>query len=122
MKSFFLTDKPIMKKNPLTDKSAADLGETVKLICEARGVPNVTFYWGRVGGQRLAPGLKYQMNFQMIDLLTWKSELVISNVTSPDYGGYECTARNSEGSTRYTIDLDVKSRPGKSGSLQDIII
>ena len=49
----------------------------------------------------------------MIDLLTWQSELVISNVTSPDYGGYECTARNSEGTTRYTVDLDVKSRPGK---------
>ena len=55
----------------------------------------------------------YFQNFQMIDLLTWQSELVISNVTSPDYGGYECTARNSEGTTRYTVDLDVKSRPGK---------
>ena len=51
----------MIKKNPLTDKSAADLGDTVRLVCEARGVPNVTFYWGRVGGQRLAPGLKYNM-------------------------------------------------------------
>ena len=58
---FFFTDKPVIKKNPLTDKSAADLGDTVRLVCEARGVPNVTFYWGRVGGQRLAPGLKYNM-------------------------------------------------------------
>ena len=57
----------------------------------------------------------------MIDLLTWQSELVISNVTSPDYGGYECTARNSEGTTRYTIDLDVKSRPGKQGPPNTIV-
>ena len=58
---FSVTDKPVIKKNPLTDKSAADLGDTVRLVCEARGVPNVTFYWGRLGGQRLAPGLKYNM-------------------------------------------------------------
>ena len=63
---FFFTDKPVIKKNPLTDKSAADLGETVRLVCEARGVPNVTFYWGRVGGQRLAPGLKYNMVIQTL--------------------------------------------------------
>ena len=62
----FFTDKPVIKKNPLTDKSAADLGETVRLVCEARGVPNVTFYWGRVGGQRLAPGLKYNMVIQTL--------------------------------------------------------
>ena len=49
----------------------------------------------------------------MIDLLTWRSELRITNVTVNDYGSYECIARNSEGTTRYTIDLDVKSRPGK---------
>lgn len=109
-----LADKPIIKKNPLTYKSAADLGETASLLCEAKGVPNVTFFWARSGGQKLpASGLKYQMNSRMLDLLTWQSELVISNVTSADYGGYECMARNSEGTTRYTIDLDVKSRPGK---------
>ena len=95
----------------MTDKSAADIGEPGKLICEAKGVPNVTFSWSK-NGQKLSGGLKYQMNSRMMDLLTWQSELVISNVTSLDYGGYECNARNSEGTSSYTIDLDVKSRPG----------
>ena len=74
----------------------------------------MTFQWSRSGGQRLADSLKYQMNSRMLDLLTYQSELVISNVTSLDYGGYECLARNSEGTTRYSVDLDVKSRPGKN--------
>ena len=98
----------------MTYKSAADPGETARLTCEARGVPNVTFYWGRAGGQRLTAGAKYEMNARMIDLLTWQAEFLIYNVTSKDYGSYECIARNSEGTTRSTVDLDVKSRPGKS--------
>ncbi len=47
---FFLTDKPVLKRDPLTSKSAADSGETAALVCEAEGVPNVTFAWARVGG------------------------------------------------------------------------
>ncbi len=101
----------MIKKNRLTDKSAADLREDATLVCEARGVPNVTFVWGRVGGQRLATGLKYSMNNRMIDPLTWRSEFTVKNVSTNDYGGYECLARNSEGTTVYTVDLDVKSRP-----------
>ena len=117
----FFADPPIIKKNPLTEKSAADPGETARLTCEARGVPNITFYWGRVGGQRLTEGPKYEMNARMIDLLTWRAEFLIYNVTSLDYGGYECIARNSEGTTRFTIDLDVKSRPGKHNNMIIII-
>ena len=115
------SDEPIIKKTPLTEKSAADPGETARLTCEARGVPNITFYWGRVGGQRLTEGPKYEMNARMIDLLTWRAEFLIYNVTSLDYGGYECIARNSEGTTRFTIDLDVKSRPGKHNNMIIII-
>lgn len=106
-----LSDKPIIKKNPLTYKAAADLGETARLTCEAQGVPNVTFYWAKAGGQRLAEGLKYEMNSRMLDPLTWQAEFFIANVTSLDYGGYECIARNSEGTTSASVYLDVKSRP-----------
>lgn len=102
----------MIKRNPLTDKTASDIGETARLTCQAKGVPNVTFYWAKSGDQRLAEGAKYEMNARMIDPLTWQAEFLVFNVTANDYGGYECIARNSEGTTRYTIDLDVKSRPG----------
>lgn len=103
--------KPVIRKNPMTAKSASDIGETARLICEARGVPNVTFSWTRSSGQRLADGPKYKIANRMMDPLTWHSEFLIYNVTNNDYGGYECVARNSEGITRQQVDLDVKSRP-----------
>ena len=91
------------------------IGETARLICNARGVPNVTFHWARgSGGQRLSLGSKFQVKNAQVDPLNFRSELLIHNVSSVDYGGYECIARNSEGTTHSTIDLDVKSRPGKS--------
>ena len=82
------------------------------MTCKARGVPNVTFHWARNGGQRLSLGSKYEVRNSVVDPLNFRSELLIHNVTSVDYGGYECIARNSEGTTHSTIDLDVKSRPG----------
>lgn len=35
----------------------------------------------------------------------------MKNVSSRDYGNYECVARNEEGLERYTITLNVTSRP-----------
>ena len=98
-------------------------GETASLICKARGVPNVTFHWARgSGGQRLSLGSKYQVKNVQVDPLNFRSELLIHNVSSVDYGGYECIARNSEGTTHSTIDLDVKSRPGMISTARDLLI
>lgn len=97
------SDKPIMIKNPIISRAAADIEDTAHLICEARGVPNVTFSWMRVGGAYLvpsnprAPEKKFSMTESMIDPLTWRSELFIFNVSNNDYGAYECVARNTEG-------------------------
>ena len=43
--------------------------------------------------------------------LTWQSELSVKNVTSGDYGAYDCMAQNEMGHERYEIYLNVTSRP-----------
>ena len=121
---FFLIDKPQMRKTPLTSKSASDLGETARLVCEAKGVPNVTFSWSRAGGggghillsdysstSTSSQNGKYKISSIALDPLNYRSEFFINNVTHKDYGSYECTARNSEGAGRSRVLLDVKSRP-----------
>ena len=105
---FLFPDKPVVSQTPLFSKSAADLRETARLVCEARGVPNVTFDWMRAGGSYISASAeykaaggemrqKYQMSQRVIDPLRASSELLVFNVTNDDYGLYECVARNSEG-------------------------
>ena len=43
--------------------------------------------------------------------LTWQSELLVKNVSSNDYGTYECVAQNEMGLERYKIYLNVTSKP-----------
>jgi hypothetical protein len=43
--------------------------------------------------------------------LTWESQLLVRNVSSRDYGGYDCIAQNDEGLARATVHLNVTSRP-----------
>ena len=112
----------------MISKSAADAGETALLACEAEGVPNVTFSWGRVGGAviktknedflRPEKAMKYSERTLRIGLLQSRSELVIRGVSSLDYGAYECVARNTEGSSRTTVQLDAKSRPDPPDQLR----
>ena len=129
---FLNTDKPQMRKTPLTSKSASDLSETARLVCEAKGVPNVTFAWRRAGsgagGHILMSDYstattssrngKYKVNSVALDPLNYRSEFFIYNVTHKDYGSYECVARNSEGIGRSRILLDVKSRPDLPSELR----
>lgn len=125
-----------MIKTPMNSKAASDISETGRLICEARGVPNVTFTWTRSGGGALlsdfpeaadpqksllldASGFrKYRVNVVAVNPLTFRSELLVHNVTHKDYGSYECVARNSEGMDRTRVVLDVKSRPDPPSRLR----
>lgn len=50
-------------------------------------------------------------NLFCIFRLTWQSELLVKNVTSNDYGLYDCIAQNEMGLERYPIYLNVTSRP-----------
>ncbi len=43
-----ISDKPVMVSSPLTSRSATEPHEPVDLVCEADGVPNVTFTWAKV--------------------------------------------------------------------------
>ena len=49
--------------------------------------------------------------FSIIFRLTWQSELLVKNVSSKDYGIYDCIAQNEMGLERYSIYLNVTSRP-----------
>ena len=100
----------MIKKPALTSKAAAGLGETGHFLCEATGVPNVTFAWMRSGGAYISPNArttekKYEVTEAMIDPLTFRSELLIFNVTAADYGSYDCVARNTEGTYCRSIVL-----------------
>lgn len=49
---------------------------------------------------------------QLVDgLVTYESVLVVKNVTSKDYGFFECQAQNSLGAAKTGIHLDGTSRP-----------
>ena len=50
--------------------------------------------------------------------MTWESKLSISNVTSKDYGAYDCIAQNEMGLARYGIYLNVTSRPDPPSNLK----
>ncbi len=50
--------------------------------------------------------------------LTWKSELSVKNVSSKDYGSYDCLAQNAEGFARHIITLNVTSRPDPPAALR----
>ena len=50
--------------------------------------------------------------------MTWESTLMISNVTSKDYGAYDCIAQNEMGLARYSIYLNVTSRPDPPSNLK----
>ena len=80
----------------MTSKSAADIGESALLSCEAAAVPNVTFVWKKSGKTIGESGKKYVIRSYPADPLTYRSELTVHNVSRKDYGSYECMARNTE--------------------------
>ena len=51
------------------------------------------------------------IRFLLFYRLTWQSELHVKNVNSSDYGNYDCVAQNIMGLERYSILLNVTSRP-----------
>ncbi|XP_059087472.1 nephrin-like isoform X2 [Tigriopus californicus] len=111
--SFLLVrHKPMIDESPGIAKSASDKGLTGVLTCRATGVPKVKFIWSREGSV-IDPTSdnKYAAEESPVDMMTFESLLSVKNVTSLDYGAYDCIAQNEEGLDRHTIYLNVTSRP-----------
>ena len=87
----------------LDQQSAADIGESALLSCEAAAVPNVTFIWKKSGKSIGESGKKYVIRSYPADPLTYRSELTVHNVSRKDYGSYECMARNTEVKITYSF-------------------
>jgi nephrin, putative (fragment) len=119
----FSTDKPRIVQSPNISKSASQNGSTGKLTCRSQGAPNVTFSWTHEGvplskskattvilNGRSEP--KYSISStRQLDLITYESMLLIRNVSSTDYGTYECIARNELGFDTVQIDFNHISSP-----------
>nr|XP_046920413.1 nephrin-like isoform X2 [Dermatophagoides farinae] len=139
--------KPIIDRSPSISKSASESGSSAKLICRAQGTPNVTFTWKREGSVLESydsssdssssssnyrssskssskssvekPATKYVIEeTKKLDLISYQSVLIINDVTSNDYGPYECIARNDLGFDAMAIALNRTSRPDSPRSLR----
>ena len=99
-----------MDDSPQLTKAAGDEGQLARLICRAKGAPNISFTWAREGVP-LTPDDKYSLNTVQVDIVTWESTLFVSKVRSRDYGPYDCVARNEMGTGNSRVILSGTSRP-----------
>ncbi|XP_037082293.1 nephrin-like isoform X2 [Pollicipes pollicipes] len=93
-------------------KTAAEIGGNAHITCQARGAPNVTFRWSKLGvdiGDQ--EDNKYQLEYTQLDLVTWQSVLKIKDVQASDYATYECVAHNELSSRRQELVLGRPSSP-----------
>ncbi|CAB4064725.1 unnamed protein product [Lepeophtheirus salmonis] len=97
-KSTFLLvrQRPRIEESPANSKAASDKRKTAVLTCRAQGTPDVVFSWSRMGSvisqepeedeSEEIEDEKYEIKYNVIDRMTWESELHIKNVSSRDYG------------------------------------
>lgn len=101
-----------MDDSPQLTKAAGDEGQVARLVCRAKGAPNVTFSWSREGVPILATeDPKYSSSTVQLDIVTWESTLTVTGVRSRDYGPYDCVARNEMGTGTAKVFLSGTSRP-----------
>lgn len=112
------SDKPEIDNQPSLLKFASDAGDTAHLICRSNASPLARYAWSK-SGATLNPNTtgKYYSSYRQLDPLTTESILLITHVTSADYGSYECVARNDLGFSSITVKLDVTSPPDPPSDL-----
>ncbi|XP_037078243.1 nephrin-like [Pollicipes pollicipes] len=105
--------EPELVRDPRLTKSAAPLNGTAQIICRARGAPNVTFQWSKLGKpiDETVAANKYQLLYTQLDLVTWQSVLKIKDVQASDYATYGCVAHNELSSRRQELVLGRPSSP-----------
>jgi len=110
---FFLVT-PLVKKAPTVFLTQANHsvpeGQKVEFHCKAIGIPTPTVSWTRKGGK--LPDTAVQ---------TEPGILKIESAVSGDEGMYECTARNSEGSTTASVKLEVQGESSKEDQTFPIV-
>lgn len=104
--------KPEIDESPSLRKFASDAGDTGRLICRSHASPLPRYTWARMGSliQPNTTG-KYFTSFKQIDPLTSESILIITHITSGDYGNYECKAKNELGFATISPRLEGTSAP-----------
>ncbi|RVE44076.1 hypothetical protein evm_011269 [Chilo suppressalis] len=110
--------KPEMDTSPSLAKSASNVGHIGRLTCKCQAAPTPSFTWSKNGAKLpVNTSTKYFTEFHKIDAITYTSILLINEVSSGDYGSYECGARNEMGFSTSSVKLDVTSAPDQVISL-----
>ncbi|KAL4706177.1 hypothetical protein ACJJTC_015045, partial [Scirpophaga incertulas] len=104
--------KPEMDTSPSSAKSASNIGHVGRLTCKCQAAPAPNFTWSKNGAKLpVNTSTKYFAEYHKLDAVTYASVLLINDVTSSDYGSYECGARNDMGFSSSSIKLNITSAP-----------
>ncbi|XP_059482331.1 nephrin isoform X2 [Neocloeon triangulifer] len=110
--TMLIKHKPEFDISPEISKAAANSGNEARLVCRAKGAPQVNFEW-RKGNSNINGNTsdRYITAVNKLDELTYESILVIKAVKQNDFGTYDCVAKNSMGPAVHNIKLEITSRP-----------
>lgn len=89
------------------------------MICRSQASPLARYSWSKSGVPLNTNTTgKYFSSYRQLDALITESVLIITHITSSDYGNYDCEASNELGSSKITVKLDVTSVPDTPSSLK----
>ncbi|KAG1691197.1 Nephrin [Nymphon striatum] len=115
-----LRTKPVIDNNVKYNRAASDEGNSGKLICQAKGAPDIEFSWSREGST-LDDNEKFKVESAQVDFNTWESVLTITDVSAAlDYGDYLCVAKNEEGFSSAYIHFESTGKPDTPVSIKVI--
>ncbi|XP_075987678.1 nephrin adhesion molecule sticks and stones isoform X1 [Anticarsia gemmatalis] len=110
--------KPELDSSPSLMKSASNVGQVGRLTCKCKSAPAPNFTWSKNGAKLpVNTSTKYFAEYHKLDAVTYTSILLINDVSSSDYGSYECGARNDLGFSTTSVKLDITSAPDQVISL-----
>lgn len=110
--------KPELDSSPSLMKSASNVGQVGRLTCKCKSAPAPNFTWSKNGAKLpVNTSTKYFAEYHKLDAITYTSVLLINDVSSSDYGSYECGARNDLGFSTTSVKLDITSAPDQVISL-----
>ncbi|XP_026314956.1 Down syndrome cell adhesion molecule-like protein Dscam2 [Hyposmocoma kahamanoa] len=102
-------NEPARFETPSTNKTAK-LGETIKLVCVARGDTPLSTTWSHQG--RVLPNSDYRMSIsETRSAEGLRSELVLERAERRDSGVYKCQASNPYGRSDHFVHLGVQEPP-----------